>query len=213
MHDVGCRCTLNGVTFSYLQQKYEPTCTLNRVTFTYLKQKYKALILDNVVRAPSIVAGGLLQYPQTKGDPFSVTYGEHFSSKAGVLSTELPSLIFVRFKPSHFAIHTSRGSPKGVTFTYTPCHCTPFMANHVVRASAIVSITCAYVSNFRALHHVYSSNTQREIKPFPKATPWSMFLIFLFSIIRVPLYPQSNVMFNPQCLKGTNLAIIFKERK
>ena len=47
----GCRCTLNGVTFTYLQQKYEPRCTLNRVTFTYLQQKYTPLILDNVVRA------------------------------------------------------------------------------------------------------------------------------------------------------------------
>ena len=55
VHDVGCLCTLNGVTFTYLQQKY------------------KALILDNVVRAPSIVANGLLQYPQTKGDPFFET--------------------------------------------------------------------------------------------------------------------------------------------
>ena len=100
MHDVGCRCTLNGVTFSYLQQKYEPWCTLNGVTFTYLQQKYKALILDNVVRASSIVSNGLLQHPQPKGDPWSETYGEHFGSKAGVLLTELPSLIFVRFKPS-----------------------------------------------------------------------------------------------------------------
>ena len=93
VHDVGCRCTLNGVTFTYLQQKYKPRCTLNGVTFTYLQQKYKPLILDNVMRGPSIVANGLLQYPQTNGDPFSKTYGEHFVSKASVLLTELPSNI------------------------------------------------------------------------------------------------------------------------
>ena len=94
MHDVECRCTLNGVTFSYLQQKYESRCTLHGATFIYLQQAYKALI--HVVRAPSIVANGLLQYPQRKGDPFSKTYGEHFGSKAGVLLTELPSLISTR---------------------------------------------------------------------------------------------------------------------
>ena len=48
---------------------------------------------------------------------------------------ELPSFIFVPVKPSDFSNHTSRGSPKGVTFTYIPCHYTPFMANNVVRAS------------------------------------------------------------------------------
>ena len=62
VHDVGCRCTLNGVTFTYLQQKYEPRCTLNGVTFTYLQQKYKPLILDNVVRAPSTIANNLLRF-------------------------------------------------------------------------------------------------------------------------------------------------------
>ena len=45
------RWALNGVTFTYLQQDYEPRCTLNGVTFVYLQQKYKALILDSVVRA------------------------------------------------------------------------------------------------------------------------------------------------------------------
>ena len=93
VHDVGCRCTLNGATFPCLQQKYEPRCTPIRVTFTYLPQKYKPPILDNVVRAPSIVANGLLEYPQTKGDPFSKMYGEHFGSKADVISTEVPSHI------------------------------------------------------------------------------------------------------------------------
>ena len=95
------------------------------------------------------------------------------------------------------------------------------MANHVVRAFAIFSITYVYDSDFHALHHVYSSNSHEEIKPFPKASPWSMFPVFLISIIGVSLMEvpskvletqvkniilQSIAMFNPQCLKGTNIA-------
>ena len=91
VHNVGCGCTLDGVTFSYLRQKHQPRCTLNGVTFTYLQQRCRALILDNVVLAPFIVANSLLQPPQTKGHLFPETYGEHFGSKAGVLITELPS--------------------------------------------------------------------------------------------------------------------------
>ena len=39
------------------------------------------------------MSGYSFKYPQTKGDPFSKRYGEHFVSKAGILFTELPSNI------------------------------------------------------------------------------------------------------------------------
>ena len=71
------------------------------VPFIYKQQAYKALI--HVVLAPSIVANGLLESSHTKGDASSKTYGKHFGSKAGVLLTELPSIIFI-----HLPIHKSR---------------------------------------------------------------------------------------------------------
>ena len=88
-----------------------------------MQQKYKPLILDNVVRAPSIFANGLLQYPQTKGDPFSKTYGDHFGSKASVLLTELPSNIGDNianhaWQPHEYSLKNAQTKGKPFSKTY-----------------------------------------------------------------------------------------------